>query len=520
MERLEFTDMIQQLNRILKPRGIEIEPVKWEYFDASMGPLHKQEEYNNELKTCEICLALYWTKFGEYTKSEFETAYEELKAGRNPRKLYVYFKDSADITPELKEFKESFATKYGHFFCRFENVDTMRLNFLLQFEDYQNKHNDSLLKIRDSKVEIDGKPFADLHNIPFCGNNPEYLQLLKDIEKAEARVLKYPDEIEFRQDLHDLKEKCGKMEQSLLDTAKLITKLSYTASSARLTEAIRLFEQGDNKGANAVLNLADIERDAEANIARIDAARELEAEARKALETNIEEYQLKIKTISSDMAEGWVSEVIAVYAKAADLSRGRISQEKFAELLFDYANFLNYNKQYHLVGNLYNETLYIYRQLAEKNPDAFLSDVAMTLNNLGILHKDIQHYQEAEQEYQQALRIYRQLAEKNPDAFLSDVAMTLNNLGVLHADIQHYQEAEQEYIEALKIYRQLAVRNPDAFLSYVTMTLYNLGLMYENTKQYAKVRSCWSEALDIYTRLSDNENIELLQSWLDEIKER
>ena len=33
-ERLEFTDMIQHLNRILKPRGVEIEPVKWEYLDA------------------------------------------------------------------------------------------------------------------------------------------------------------------------------------------------------------------------------------------------------------------------------------------------------------------------------------------------------------------------------------------------------------------------------------------------------------------------------------------------------
>ena len=30
IERLEFTDMIQQLNRILKPGGVEIEPVKWE----------------------------------------------------------------------------------------------------------------------------------------------------------------------------------------------------------------------------------------------------------------------------------------------------------------------------------------------------------------------------------------------------------------------------------------------------------------------------------------------------------
>lgn len=148
----EFTDMIQQLNRILKPRALEIEPVKWECLDASMGPQHKQEEYNRELKTCEMCLVLYWTRFGDYTKSELDTAYSELCAGRNPKKLYVYFKDTEDISPELKEFRESFATSYGHFFCRFANVDTMKLNFLLQFEAYQNNLSEALLTVRNSRV--------------------------------------------------------------------------------------------------------------------------------------------------------------------------------------------------------------------------------------------------------------------------------------------------------------------------------------------------------------------------------
>lgn len=223
LERLEFTDMIQQLNRILKCRGVEIDPVKWEYLDASMGPLHKQEEYNRELKTCEMCLVLYWTRFGDYTKSELDTAYSELCAGRNPKKLYVYFKDAAEVSPELQAFKENFVTAYGHFFCRFENVDTMKLNFLLQFEAYQNTTSETMLKVRNSRVEVDGKPFVELQNVPFAGNNPEYLQLVKQMETAQARVLKYPDDRDFRQELHSLQERRKEMESSLLDTAKLIT---------------------------------------------------------------------------------------------------------------------------------------------------------------------------------------------------------------------------------------------------------------------------------------------------------
>ena len=490
LERLEFTDMIQQLNRILKPRGVEIDP------------LDNHEEYHRELKNCEMCLVLYWTKFEDQTKDELDAAYSELCANRNPQKLYVYFKDADDITPELKAFKESFATAYGHFFCRFENVDTMKLNFLLQFEAYQNKTSEGWLKVRDSQVEIDGQPFVKLKNVPFAGNNPEYLQLLKQIESTQARVLKYPDDREVRQELHDLQERRKAMESSLLDTAKLITRLSSTVTSARLAEAMRLFEAGDNKGANAVLNLDEISHDADAHAARIDAAREIEAESVKALESNIEEYRLKIKTLQNAMEKGWVNEVIAVYDKAVSVARNRIAPEKFAKLLRNYADFLRANKQYHLVSTLYDEALSLYRRLAEKNPEAFDSDVAMTLNNQAILHYKIQRFDKAEQELGEALEIRRCLAEKSPEAFDSYVAGTLNNLAVLHSDIQRFDKAEQEYGEALEIYRRLAKKNPEAFDSGVANTLNNLAVLHYKIQRFDKAEQEYGEALEIYRRLA------------------
>ena len=524
-ERLEFTDMIQHLNRILKPRGVEIEPVKWEYLDASMGPLHKQEEYNQELKTCELCLVLYWTRFGDYTKSEFDTAYSELCAGRNPQKLYVYFKDADEITPELRAFKESFDTQYGHFFCRFENVDTMKLNFLLQFEAYQNKGSEAMLKVRDSQVEIDEQPFVELKNIPFAGNNPEYLKLMKQIEATQARFLKYPDDLDFRQELHDLQERRKAMESSLLDTAKLITRLSSTTTSARLAEAMRLFEAGDNKGANAILNLDEITKDAEANAARLDAVREIESETLKALESNIEEYRLKIKTLQNEMERGWVAEVITVYDKAISVARNRIAPEKVAELLLNYANFLQNNKQYHLVGTLYEEALAIYRTLAAQNPEAFESDVADTLNNLAVLHKNTRRLDLAEKEYNEALEIYRRLAQKNPEAFESDVASTLNNLALLHKNTQRLDLAEKEYIEALEIRRRLAQKNPEAFESDVADTLIGLALLHADTQRFDLAIKELKEALTIYNRMAqytdvEQEYIEAIESLIKELQEQ
>lgn len=503
IERLEFTDMLQQLNRIFKPRGLEIEPVKWEYLDASMGPLHKQEEYNNELKTCEMCLVLYWTRFGDYTKSELETAYSELCAGRNPQKLYVYFKDAEDITPELKAFKDSFATEYGHFYCHFENVDTMKLNFLLQFEAYQNKTSEELLKVQDSCVEVGGKPFVELKNIPFAGNNPEYLQLQKQIEITHARVLKYPDEMEFRQELHDLQERRKLMENSLLDTAKLITKLSSTVSSARFSEAMRLFEVGDNKGANAVLNLNEITHDAEDNAARIDAAREIESESIKALESNIEEFQLKIKTLQNAMEEGWVNEVISIYAKSVTLARNRISLDKFFKLIFNYALFLQRNKQFYLADSLYDETLSVCRLLSAQYPDEYDNKLALILTDLGALHYEMQKFDVAELEYIEALKIRRCLSKKNPCFYENDVAGTLNNLANLHCKTKHFDIAEKEFIEALDIRRRLAKESPDVYEFKVATTLNNLALLYTDITRFNAAEKVFMEALETFRHLSE-----------------
>ena len=55
---------------------------------------------------------------------------------------------------------------------------------------------------------------------------------------------------------------------------------------------------------------------------------------------------------------------------------------------------------------------------------------------------------------------YRRLADANPDTYLPDVAMTLNNLGILYRDRHDVAAAQAAYDEALHIYRRLAGRQP------------------------------------------------------------
>jgi tetratricopeptide (TPR) repeat protein len=124
-------------------------------------------------------------------------------------------------------------------------------------------------------------------------------------------------------------------------------------------------------------------------------------------------------------------------------------------------------------------------------------DVAMTLNNLGNLHRNENRMAEARQAFEEALKIHRKLAQKNPDVYLPDVAMTLNNLGVLHLNENRMTEARQAYEESLKIRRKLAEKNPDVYLPKVAVTLNNLGNLHLAEKRMADARAAYEEALSL-----------------------
>ena len=149
-ERKEIIVLFDFLNDIFEKRGFRLKYSGWEKIDESMGRERKQQEYNNEIKTCDICLVLYWTKVGDYTNEELETAYNELKEGNKPYKLYIYFKEIGELTPVVHAFKESFEKQYGHFYGKFENIDALKLRFLLQLEKYQNS---GAIKVEDSVVK-------------------------------------------------------------------------------------------------------------------------------------------------------------------------------------------------------------------------------------------------------------------------------------------------------------------------------------------------------------------------------
>jgi len=91
-----------------------------------------------------------------------------------------------------------------------------------------------------------------------------------------------------------------------------------------------------------------------------------------------------------------------------------------------------------------------YRQLAQQHPEAFLPDLAGSLNNLGAMLSELGRREEALAAAQEAVAHYRQLAQQHPEAFLPDLAMSLRTYGIVLRALSHDAEAVIAFADGLR----------------------------------------------------------------------
>jgi len=162
---------------------------------------------------------------------------------------------------------------------------------------------------------------------------------------------------------------------------------------------------------------------------------------------------------------------IATYASTINLLAGTYhAQEKYAEAEKKYLEALDIRR------NL--------KGLGESN-----RDVAISLNNLGLLYADQRRPDQAKSHYEQALLIQKSLfGETN-----LDIATTLNNLALLFYSQHNLLEAEKSLEATLKIRQKLLGKNhPD-----VAGSLNNLAGIYKAQGRFAEAKPLYEEALKI-----------------------
>ena len=131
------------------------------------------------------------------------------------------------------------------------------------------------------------------------------------------------------------------------------------------------------------------------------------------------------------------------------------------------------------------------------------SDVALSLNGLGLIYAGKGDYTRAEPLYERALGIYSKLSntaqsQDNRNAATGNVAATLNNLAELYKNRGEYARAEPLYQSALTICVKLRGEQN----SSVANTLNNLADMYRAKGDYARAEPLFRRALTIYVKIN------------------
>ncbi|MCM0688927.1 tetratricopeptide repeat protein [Barnesiella sp. B2-R-119] len=530
-DRNSFHSLVASLDEIFEPRGYRIRCRRWEDFSAFCTGSRTQDDYNRIVRASDICICMFHRKAGEYTIEEFNQALDEYVKSQSHPKTFVYIRALIEGEMEdeaLKRFKEDLFDRVGHYWCNYATDDAMKLHFVMQLERIipSVSGNASVtegnhFKIENGVVSLYGHKIAELDNLSFAAENPEYLSLKESIARLNTEIARLratgvaelqPMIDEKQAELYKKRESLNRLESRLFDLALSINKLigSGTPVSERKRLAIEMFERGNSKGVVEILNEKDIAADAAQARKEIEQGKLLVDSGRSLIEAGLqktrslaEEYVLRAKALMTDYAEPRRFELAChAYEQGIELIRANLSEEELAKSLFEYGHFLQTNKRYDLAEVRYRENLDICQRLAAISPYAYEPGLAGTQNNLGVLYNNTQRYKESEKMYFSALKIYQRLTIVNPQVYEPDLAMAQSNLGTLYKDTRRYEDSEKLCLSAMEIRRRLAAANPQVYEPDLAMTQYNLGCLYSDTQRYEDSEKMYLSAMEIRRRLA------------------
>ena len=532
-DRKHFFLYKDKVNKIIEKFGYQIQVERWEITDPAFPSGRGQDEYNKLLKDCDECIVLFWKKRGNFSEEELDVAYEGFKNGEKPNRLTVYFKEVEEkyVEPDLIEFKKDFLKKYGErFYSSYRGIEGVESDFLLFF--IGKNLPAAQLSIQDSKIMLDGQELGNVSNLSLAYNNKPYQKLSKEVSDLEKDLLSLktsnPESSSIpllEKQLSEKKKELQNFEKALMEMAQTITRITTAdPDDKRVALAQKEFEEGNYHKALDILNRKEILAEVAQCDKDFESAKELTDKAKEKYRAKIETIVLRIQYLSVAKVKNWVSECKELYEEAVFHARKCYTDPELVDLLFKQARFLQVNNQFADSQYVYEEVLEKYQKLAEATPETYLLDVAYTLGNLGLLHKDTGKYAEAEKEFSEILTIFRKLAEDSPEAYLPYVAQTLNNLGALHYDTGKHGDAEKEYGEALEKYRKLAESNPETYLLDVAGTLFNMALLRMEQGKLSEATQMAQESLEKYQTMAKlspaafNKDVEDAKNLLEEIR--
>ena len=498
--RSEVSVMFEQLNRVFSRRNYSIEAVKWENLPGYNSGGRKQEEYNREIRDCDMCVVIFWQRFGEYTAEEYNVAEGELRSKRRLKAIELFFKrsDVETISEEMRRFRDKQAEKYPIYFA---NISEFKYRLFLDIEHLLNEH---ISVVEDSMIKVDGEVIAPLSQLSFAANNEKFKRLSDeikelndDIEYLEDRIAHEPDNKCAKERCNskkrrraELRERLAEHEKLLYAAAVRISSLARENLSKDMRHAFELFEQGRAIEADQLLDSIDRQQ----REVVLPSLKELRESARQYLDGITSRIDIKLTNGNIPIDER-IESANTLYEEAISLAdECSYNQESYTKLLAAFGDFLGKYARYNRAYEIYNLALTNNIRLFGDNS----TEAAISYSDIGVVYWQKGEYFKALEFYIKALEI----GEKVLGLEHPDTASSYNNIGSVYRQKGEYDKALEYHTKALEIREKvLGSGHPDTATSYN-----NIGVVYWEKGEYDKALEFYIKALEINEKVLGSEH--------------
>ncbi len=325
--------------------------------------------------------------------------------------------------------------------------------------------NIGLQGIHDSTVNI----------TQILGKSAEYKDLLNQLETQRDLFAYVPEDqtekrLRVSQAITQLEAQIEQFKQDVLKLAQEFNRIEINTD--RLRRAKAHFEQGEIAAARAVFD-SEREQMQDENDRLVREKERYEQDVLPKLKHSSDEFYLRAlleRTAYDNL--NWLADTCEYFERS-------INAHETEDNVFGYAVFL----QDH---NRFNQAEPWYQRYLDEFASGDISKRAMTLNNLAILLRAKNKLEQAEAKFKEALEIQRHLAAVNPAAYLPNVAATLINVAIYHRESAPNRERSINLaLEAVMILLPIVEAGPykQKYLQSAVGVLRSWGLSMEDIQR-------------------------------------
>lgn len=534
-ERKEFGDFIRALNNIYIEKNIYYELLVCEDMSNAVSKERKQEQYNLLIEQCDYFYMLIGNGIGQYTMEEFEVALRHFKVYGRP-KIYTYFatnESSLDDRIVITKLKKKLETEIGHYYSFYNSIDTVKLNFLMEFtrdfsakHDIQYSHDKELKRLNKlpemhERIAQSGKNLSDpvklaIKNIQEGNINDakyalrsikrkiEIKEIVGTIELEKQKIEQYISEQVL---LIDLLSMSKKDEKSIQETFEIYSEIVDLAIKYNICSDViynfAIFLCNNNYYIEALTYIKKLWKIKQNDSCSSEYDKGVLCNAMGFIYWKNEQYEeakkayklflkyIKNVKMSVEMKKEYFigcgnyalllsdlnlkQEAIQVYQMIFQniQSEGVIESDEFyIIMLHNYACELMECDRTAEAERLFNKVLYFYTNTDDKKEN--INILAQIYGNMGLLYKKKNEREQALILLQKSMHMTEKLCDDCFYLYAEDLVVSYNNYAISIADL-NFEEARIYFEKALHILEILAPNNNRAYDGKVAKELSNYG---------------------------------------------